>query len=369
MTTTFIGERPVRLAFAATIAAVLLAACGGGGQQGSDSAAGSVAGSGRVELTGAGATFPYPIYSKWIHEYDRQKGVRINYQSIGSGGGIRQLSEGTVDFGASDSPMTDEEISRAKGGAVLHVPTVLGAVVLTYNLPGVAQPLKLTSDAIADIYLGRIVKWNDTRITALNPGVSLPNADIIVVHRSDGSGTSFVFTDYLASVSQDWSRGPGRGKEVQWPVGLGGKGNEGVAGQVKQTPNAIGYVELAYARQNRLPAAAVRNSSGNFVEPAIGSITAAAAGAMATLPPTTDFRVSIVNPTGADAYPIASFTWILLYREQPNADKGRKLVDFLRWAIRDGQAMAPPLDYAPLPDALVPMLEARLDSVRIGTTT
>ena len=329
----------------------------------------SATASAQMMINGAGATFPYPIYSKWFHEYAQQKGVKINYQSIGSGGGIRQLSEGTVDFGASDSPMTDEEIARAKGGPVLHVPTVLGAVVLTYNLPGVTEPLKLTPDVISDIYLGRIVKWNDARIASLNPGVQLPNADIVVVHRSDGSGTSFVFTDYLSAVSPDWARGPGKGKEVQWPVGLGGKGNEGVAGQVKQTPNAIGYVELAYARQNRLPAAAVRNAAGNYVEPSIESITAAAQGAVASLPPTTDFRVSIVNAQGANVYPISSFTWILLYHNQPNADKGKKLADFLRWALRDGQGMAPALDYAPLPQTMVPMLDARLDSVRIGTAT
>ena len=360
----------MRLSFAAVAAALVLAACTGGEQRGSDSAAGTVAGgSGGVDLTGAGATFPYPIYSKWFHEYAQQKGVKINYQSIGSGGGIRQLSEGTVDFGASDSPMTDEEIARAKGGPVLHVPTVLGAVVLTYNLPGVSQSLKLTPEVIADIYLGRIVKWNDARIASLNQGAQLPNADIVVVHRSDGSGTSFVFTDYLTAVSPDWARGPGKGKEVQWPVGLGGKGNEGVAGQVKQTPNAIGYVELAYARQNRLPAASVRNATGNYVEPSIESITAAAQGAVASLPPTTDFRVSIVNAQGANAYPISSFTWILLYRTQANTDKGRKLIDFLRWALRDGQGMAPALDYAPLPQTMVPTLDARLDSVRLGTAS
>jgi phosphate transport system substrate-binding protein len=233
----------------------------------------------------------------------------------------------------------------------------------------VTQPIKLTPAAIADIYLGRIIKWNDQRIASLNPGVALPNADLIVVHRSDGSGTSFVFTDYLTAVSPDWANGPGRGKEVQWPVGLGGKGNEGVAGQVKQTPNAIGYVELAYARQNRLPAAAVRNAAGSFVEPTIESITAAAQGAVDRLPPDTDYRVSIVNAAGAGVYPISSFTWILLYRNQADREKGRKLIDFLRWALRDGQAMAPPLDYAPLPASMTGRLEARLDSIQVGTAS
>ncbi len=265
--------------------------------------------------------------------------------------------------------MTDEEIAKAKFGPVMHFPTVLGAVVLTYNLPGVTQTLKLTPDVIADIYLGRVTKWNDQRIASLNPGVALPNDDIIVVHRSDGSGTTFVFTDYLSAVSPAWASGPGRGKEIQWPVGLGGKGNEGVAGQVKQTPGAMGYVELAYARQNRLPAAAVQNASGNFVEPSIESITAAAEGAAEKLPPNTDYRVSIVNPQGAGAYPISSFTWILVYRNQPDAEKGRKLVDFMHWALTEGQSMAPALDYAPLPSSLVPRLEARLDSVQAGTTS
>lgn len=367
MNTTRIPKRLAGCAVA-LLGILALAACGGNQSDRATDTAANASSSG-VDLTGAGATFPYPLYSKWFHEYAQRNNVRINYQSIGSGGGIRQLSEGTVDFGATDSPMTDEEMARARGGPILHVPTVLGAVVVTYNLPGITQPLRLDPETIAGIYLGRIVKWNDARIAALNPGVSLPNADIIVVHRSDGSGTSFVFTDYLSAVSQEWARGPGRGKEVQWPVGLGGKGNEGVAGQVKQTPNAVGYVELAYARQNRLPAAAIKNASGAFVEPGIESITAAAQGVVSALPPNTDFRVSVVNAQGASAYPISSFTWIILYGNQTNTDKGRKLVDFLRWAMRDGQAMAAPLDYAPLPQAMVPMLEARLDSIRIGTAS
>lgn len=247
--------------------------------------------SGSVDLTGAGATFPYPLYSKWFADYAAATGVRINYQSIGSGGGIRQLSEGTVDFGASDSPMKDDEIAKAKG-PVMHFPTVLGAVAVTYNLAALGGALRLSGQVLGDIFMGRITKWNDTRIAALNPGVSLPGSDILVVHRSDGSGTTFVFTDYLATVSPTWSSGPGRGKEVPWPVGLGGKGNEGVAGQVKQTPGSIGYVELAYAKQNNLPFAAIQNASGSFVVPSPEGMTAAAAGVAGTLPriPTTVCR-------------------------------------------------------------------------------
>jgi phosphate transport system substrate-binding protein len=354
---------------AAAATALFALACGGGDQPGGGGSSGrAAAATSGVDLTGAGATFPYPVYSKWFSDYARETGVRINYQSIGSGGGIRQLSEGTVDFGATDSPMSDEEMARAKGGPVVHVPTVLGAVVISYNLPRIKQPLRLTGDVIADIYLGKITKWNDPRIAALNPGVQLPPDDIIVVHRSDGSGTTYVFTDYLAAVSPAWASGPGRGKEVQWPVGLGAKGNEGVAGQVKQTPATVGYVELAYARQNRLPYAAVRNASGNFVLPSVESVSAAASGALAKLPPTTDYRVSIVNPPGDQAYPISSFTWILLYRNQPNPEKGKKLIDFLRWALTEGDSSAAALDYAPLPDNMASRLASRLDSIKVGST-
>jgi phosphate transport system substrate-binding protein len=349
-------------------AAAVVAACAPGDQRaGTDSAAGSTqTASGGVDLTGAGATFPYPLYSKWFSDYAARTGVKINYQSIGSGGGIRQLIEGTVDFGASDSPMTDEEMAKAKGGPVLHIPTVMGADVITYNLEGLSRPLNLTGQVIADIFLGRIKKWNDARIAALNGDAKLPNQDILVVHRSDGSGTTYIFTDYLSSVSPAWKNGPGRGKEVQWPAGLGAKGNEGVAGQVKQTPGAVGYVELAYAKQNRLAYAAVQNSAGEFVLPTIESTTAAAAGVLSRLPENTDFRVSIVNPPGAGAYPIASFTWILIYQNQPNADKGRKLVDFLRWAMREGDGSASALDYAPLPGQLDARLEQRLQSLAVG---
>jgi phosphate transport system substrate-binding protein len=317
------------------------------------------------DLTGAGATFPYPLYSKWFNEYATATGVKINYQSIGSGGGIRQLSEQTVDFGATDAPMSDAELAKAKGGAVLHIPTVLGAVVLIYNLPGLPQPLKLTGDAVAAIFQGQITRWNDARIASQNPGVTLPATDILVVHRSDGSGTSYVFTDYLSAVSAAWAAKPGKGKEVQWPVGLGAKGNEGVAGQVKQTPGAIGYAELAYATQNELATATIRNAAGEFTAPSIASATAAAAGAASTLPSGTDYRVSIVNAPGTGVYPISSFTWIIVYQKQTDAAKGKKLVDFLRWALADGQGMASALDYAPLPQSMRAGLATRLATIQI----
>ena len=353
-------------AVAATLMYAALAGCAPAGEAGQDSGANRSRG---VDLTGAGATFPYPIYSKWFNDYARETGVRINYQSIGSGGGIRQLSEETVDFGATDGPMTDEELARAKGGEILHVPTVIGAVVLAYHLEGLATPLQLSGDVIADIFLGKITRWNDSRIAALNPGAALPNADVIVVHRSDGSGTTYVFTDYLAKVSRQWLGGPGRGKEVQWPTGLGAKGNEGVAGQVKQTPGSIGYMELAYATQNDLPFASVRNRTGQFVPASIESISAAASGAMQELGPGTDFRVSIADAEGAAAYAISSFTWIILYRNQPDTVKGQKLVDFLRWAVTHGQQSAAALDYAPLPDDVVAIIQERLETISLGQTT
>jgi len=318
------------------------------------------------DLTGAGATFPYPIYSKWFSDYAAKTGVKINYQSIGSGGGIRQLSEQTVDFGASDAPMSDAELQKAKGGPVLHIPTVLGAVVVTYNLPQLTRPLRLDGATLADVFLGKITKWNDARIAALNPGVKLPDTDVLVVHRSDGSGTSYVFTDYLASVSPAWAAKPGKGKEVQWPVGLGGKGNEGVAGQVKQLPGSIGYIELAYAKQNKLAFADIKNAKGQFVTPTIAAVTAAAAGAAAALPASTDYRVSIVNAAGAGAYPISSFTWLLVYKAQPDAAKGKKLLDFVRWALVEGEKSAAALDYAPLPPAMAKQLLKRLSEVSLA---
>jgi phosphate transport system substrate-binding protein len=341
-------------------------ACSKGDAKNDQSGTNTTPSASSTDLTGAGSTFAYPLYSKWSSDYAAKTGVRINYQSIGSGGGIRQLTEQTVDFGATDGPMSNDELSKAKGGAILHIPTALGADVLTYNLSGLAAPLKFSSDVIAGIFLGKITKWNDPAIAALNAGVKLPAQDIVVVHRSDGSGTTYVFTDYLATVSPAWAKGPGRGKEVAWPVGLGGKGNEGVTGQVKQTPGAIGYVELAYAKKNGLPIAVVKNAAGAFVEPTIASITAAAAGVADTLKASSDYRISIVNAPGEKAYPISSFTWILLYRNQTDAAKGKKLVDFIRWGLSDGQQVEPELDYAPLPTAMTVHLLQRLDSVAVG---
>ena len=345
----------------------LLAGCGDGSKKpaaGGTSTPAQATASGS-DLTGAGATFPYPLYSKWFSEYAAKTGVKINYQSIGSGGGIRQLSEQTVDFGATDAPMSDAELAKAKGGAVLHFPTVLGAVVLIYNLPGLSQPIKLDGDAIAAIFQGQITRWNDPRIASQNPGVTLPATDILVVHRSDGSGTTYVFSDYLAAVSPAWATKPGKGKELQWPVGIGAKGNDGVAGQVKQTPGAIGYAELAYATQNHLATAAIRNAAGEFTAPTIASATAAAAGAASKLPSGTDYRVSIVNAPGKGVYPISSFTWIIVYQKQTDAVKGKKLVDFLRWALADGQGMAASLDYAPLPESMRAGLATRLGTIQI----
>ena len=348
------------------VALSLLAACGDGAKSPGDSSAPASSTTSGADLTGAGATFPYPLYSKWFNSYAGTSGVKLNYQSIGSGGGIRQLSERTVDFGASDAPMSDAELAKAKGGAILHIPSAIGAVTIIYNLPAVTQTLKMSGDVIAAIFQGQITKWNDPRLMALNPGVVVPADDILVVHRSDGSGTTYVFTDYLAAVSPAWATKPGKGKEVQWPVGLGGKGNEGVAGQVKQTPGAIGYVELAYATQNKLSTATVRNAAGEYVAPTIASVTAAAAGVSATLPANTDYRVSIVNAPGTGVYPISSFTWILLYEKQPDAVKGKKMVDFLRWALTDGQSMAAPLDYAPLPESMRAALVTRLSSIQLA---
>jgi phosphate transport system substrate-binding protein len=315
------------------------------------------------DLTGAGATFPFPIYDKWFHEYAARKNVQINYQSIGSGGGIKQLTEGTVDFGASDAPMSDAELAKAKG-PIMHIPTVLGAVVVTYNVPELTRQLHLDGTTLAAIFLGEITKWNDARISKLNPGAKLPASDILVVHRSDGSGTSYVFTDYLTKVSATWAATPGKGKDVQWPIGLGGKGNDGVTGQVKQLPGSIGYVELAYAKQNKLPYAAIRNASGAFVSPSIEAVTAAAAGAK--LPANTDYRVSIVDATGKGAYPISSFTWLLLYEKQTDAVKGRKLLDFVRWALTEGEKSASSLDYAPIPAAMATQLLKRLGTVTVA---
>jgi phosphate transport system substrate-binding protein len=355
-----------RLPLAILAALAFVVACGGENRAADTSGAAATSGSSSgVDLTGAGATFPYPLYNKWFNDYAAQTGVKINYQSIGSGGGVRQISEQTVDFGASDAPMSNDDLAKAKGGAILHFPTVLGAVVVTYNLPDVTQRLNLSGTTIADIFLGKITKWNDARIRTLNPGVSLPASDILVVHRSDGSGTTFVFTDYLAAVSPEWTQKVGRGKEVKWPAGIGGKGNEGVAGQIKQSPGSIGYVELAYAKQNNLAHAAIRNSAGTFVEATVASISAAAE--TAQLPQNTDYRLSVVNAPGATAYPIASYTWLLLYRNPADADKTKKMKDFLRWALTEGEKSATALDYAALPPALAQRLVARLDSIQVGS--
>ncbi len=304
-----------------------------------------------VLINGAGATFPYPIYSKWFDEYHKlHPAIQINYQSIGSGGGIRQVLAGTVDFGATDGPMSDEQLSKA-GGRIMHFPTVLGAVVPTYNIPGVSTELKFTAEALAGIFLGKITRWNDPQLKGPNPGVNLPGGEIVVVHRSDGSGTTYVWTDYLSKVNDDWKNGVGKGTSVRWPVGLGGKGNEGVAGLVKQTPNSIGYVELIYAIQNKMPYGQVRNSSGNFVKAALESVTAAAAGAAKDMPD--DFRVSITNAPGKTAYPVASFTWLLIPSPMRDAAKRKILVDFLHWMLTDGQKHAVPLAYAQLPKEVV----------------
>ncbi|MGI8400592.1 MAG: phosphate ABC transporter substrate-binding protein PstS [Gemmatimonadaceae bacterium] len=349
------------------VPALLAFACSKGDANNAGTASSTSSASGQsVDLTGAGATFPYPIYSKWFSEYAQNTGVKINYQSIGSGGGIRQLSEETVDFGASDSPMSDAELASAKGGPVLHFPTVLGADVITYNLPGVTTALKFTPAAVADIFSGRIKKWNDARIASLNPGVTLPAQDILVVHRSDGSGTTYIFTDYLSTAVPSWKSSVGKGKDVKWPVGLGAKGNEGVSGQVKQTPGSIGYVELAYAKQNNLPIAAIRNRDGQFVAASVDAVTAAAAGAAKALPANTDYRISIVDAPGAASYPISSFTWILVYQHQRDPVKGKKLVDFLNWALTEGEKQAVTLDYAPLPAEMAATVKARLATIDLS---
>src|SRR6266542_3246611 len=340
------------LVFAGT-AVLVCAACSGNSGPGSE-----------VRLQGAGATFPNPLYQKWLSEYGKlNPTVKIDYQSIGSGGGIKQIQARTVDFGASDAPMTDAEL-KASPGELVHIPTVLGAVVITYNLQGVSKPLRFSPDVIADIFLGKITKWNDPRIKADNSDTTLPATDIAVVHRAESSGTSFVFTDYLAKVSPDWKQKVGADKAPQWPVGQGGKGNEGVTGQIKQQPNTIGYVELAYAVQNKLPVALIKNASGKFVEPSIDAVTAAAASASALTPD--DLRVSITNATGEDVYPISSYTYILAYKDQKNADKGKTLVDFLWWGIHDGEKFARELQYAPLPAEIVKRTEAKINLISSG---
>jgi phosphate transport system substrate-binding protein len=316
-------------------------------------------------LTGAGATFPNPIYTKWFDAYSKKTGIQINYQSIGSGGGIRQFTEGTVDFGASDGPMNESQI-QAVNGNVLHVPTVLGAVAVTYNLPTLGDTrLKFDGNVLVDIFMGRVTKWNDPKIATLNPGVKLPDIDLIVVHRSDGSGTTYVFTDYLNKFSREWKDKVGYATSVSWPTGLGGKGNEGVTQQIKQTEGALGYVELIYAISNNLPYAQVKNAAGNFIAPSLETVTAAAAGA--NLAKDTDFRVSITNAPGAQAYPIASFTWLLVKKDNKDPAKAKLIRDFLSWMITpEAQKMAADLHYAPLPAPVVSLVQARLPTLKAG---
>ena len=315
-------------------------------------------------VNGAGATFPYPLYSKWFFEYSNANpGVKFNYQSIGSGGGIKQITAGTVDFGATDAPMTEEEMKALKG-PILHIPTAIGAVVLVYNLDKVEGGLKLTPDVLAGIYLGKITRWNDPKIAELNKNITMPNADIVVAHRSDGSGTTDIFTNYLAAVSIEWRAKVGRGKSVKWPVGLGGKGNEGVSGVVKQTPGAVGYVELAYARQNKMKIASLRNREGNYVVPTLEATSAAAAGVAKSMPE--DFRVSLVDAPGGDAWPISGLTWLLVYKEQKDAAKGKALVQFLKWALSDGQKMEAALDYAALPKPVAEKVDKALRQITSG---
>jgi phosphate transport system substrate-binding protein len=315
-------------------------------------------------LTGAGATFPYPIYDKWFHAYSQKTGIQINYQSIGSGGGIRQFTEGTVDFGATDGPMSQDQMSGVQG-KVVHLPTVLGADVLTYNLPSLGSvQLKFDGPTIADIFLGKLTKWNDRRIAAANPGVKLPNQDIVVVHRSDGSGTTYIWTDYLSKVSAEWKEKVGNATAVAWPVGLGGKGNEGVTQLVKQSDGTVGYVELIYAISNKLPYAQVKNSAGGFISPSIASVTAAAASAK--FPPNTDFRVSITNAPGADAYPISSFTWLLVQPDMKDPVKAKALKNFLLWMLTpEAQQMAADLKYAPLPQPVVALVQERIKTLKV----
>jgi phosphate transport system substrate-binding protein len=318
-------------------------------------------GAGAQNLNGAGATFPYPIYSKWFSEYSQQTGIKINYQSIGSGGGIRQVSDGTVDFGASDGPMSDEQISAAKV-KTQHIPTVLGAVVPVYNIPGVNKDLNFSGDVVADIYLGKITKWNDGRIAKDNPGANLPDKPILPVYRSDGSGTTYIFTDYLSKVSSDWSTKVGKNTSVKWPTGIGQKGNEGVAGMVRQSPYSFGYVELIYAVQNKMSFGSVKNASGKFVKASTDGVTAAAAAAAKTMP--ADYRVSITNAQGATSYPISSFTWLLVPTHSSDATKTKALKGFLSWMLEHGEGEAAGLSYAPLPKQVQDMVRKTVAQIQ-----
>ena len=315
----------------------------------------------QTTLNGAGATFPNPMYSKWFSEYhNAHPDIQINYQPIGSGGGIRQVLAGTVDFGATDGPMSDEQLAQSKV-KILHVPTVLGAVVPAYNVPGVSGEVKFTPEALAGIFLGKITNWNDKAIGSANPEHKFPDQPIVVVHRSDGSGTTYIFTDYLSKISPEWAGIAGKGTSIKWPVGLGGKGNEGVAGVVRQMQGAIGYVELIYAVQNKIPYGSVKNAAGTFVKASLESVTAAA-GSVKTMP--ADFRVSITNAPGKDAYPIASFTWLLIPAQSKDAAKGKIIADFLTWMVDDGQKMTAALTYAPLPDSVAQKVKDEIKQVR-----
>jgi phosphate transport system substrate-binding protein len=320
--------------------------------------------SAQVQLNGAGATFPAVIYSKWFDEYKTATGVQINYQAIGSGGGIKQVTEGTVDFGASDGPMTDDQLKEAKdkrGTDILHIPTVMGGIVLSYNLSSVSTKLKLDGKVVADIFLGKITKWDDTQIKKLNPGVSLPDKAILVAHRSDGSGTTFIFTNYLSKVSSDWKDKVGNNTSVNWPVGLGGKGNDGVAGLIKQTEGSIGYVELAYAVKNNLPYALLKNKAGNFIDANFTTVTEAAAAAVKNMP--ADLRAIITDADGKNAYPISGFTWLLIYKNMQDKDKATALVKFLYWAMEKGEVYAKDLYYSPLPKEVVKLCEKKIASI------
>lgn len=334
-----------------------------------------VAGSGIVKgpnpteakaLTGAGATFPAALYSKWFNDYEKVGGVKVNYQSIGSGGGIKSIQDQTVDFGATDGPMTDDQLKDAKGGKVLHIPAALGAVVVTYNLPGITAPLKFSADTISGIFLGKITKWNDPKIAAENAGVNLPNQDISTVHRSDGSGTTYIFTDYLSAISPEWKSKVGTATSVDWPNGIGGKGNEGVAGEVKQNPYSIGYVELIYALQNKLGVGDVKNKAGKFVTPSLDSVTAAAAANAGNVP--ADLRASIVDAPGDGSYPISGFTWLLVYEKQTDQAKAIAITRLVWWATHDGQKFNKDLGYAPLPDDIVKKGEVFINSITVNGT-
>lgn len=340
-----------RVALVCAIVAMVMVGCGQGGSSETT-----------VQLTGAGATFPQPLYAKWAAQYEHMHpGTSINYQGIGSGGGIRQITEKTVDFGATDGPMTDAQLQKAPG-ELLHIPMILGAVVPIYNLPGLQDPLVFSGPVLADLFLGKITRWNDPRIVELNPQAPLPDMPVTIVHRSDGSGTTYIFTDYLSKVSPAWTAGPGRATTVNWPTGRGAKGNDGVAADVKQNVGSLGYVELIYAANNNIAYGAVVNAAGKAVHASIASVSEAA-GSLRDVPE--DLRVSITNAPGDSAYPISGLTWILIYREQEDAAKGKALVEFLWWATHEGQAMAAPLHYAPLPTELLPRIEAKLRSVTV----